>query len=462
MIDKLIQDNLGSIVGANKVLSDTIDLDRYSTDALTPSRAFGIEDQLNRLADVVVIPSNVAQISQIMILANETKTPVIPYGGGTGVMGGVLPIHGGIIIDTRNLNSVLEINSVDLTTRAESGVRIGSLGEALESHRLMPTHDPYSQAIATIGGAISTNGVGYKAGAYGTMGDQVVSIEAVLPNGTIIDTKSVPKYSSGPNLNHIFIGTEGVFGIITKATLKIFRIPESQIFSTWSFDTFDQGFNACVELYAVGIRPALLDLTEEPPNTLLYLLYEGYAEGVDAQKRRAHKVLSGFGGIDIGPHLTNEYWTHRHDSAIRYKSEALDQPREIRWNRFANRNFDYLHVSLPISKILEYRKRCDSILALSDFQVVEYAIWSRPEMFSMMITPKADINMPSQESLGKLVDEILILAQDMGGIMEYCHGIGVKLNHLIQRDMGASYQTIQLLKQSLDPAGIMNPGKLGL
>tara|TARA_B110000014_G_C19999354_1_gene517842 strand:- start:623 stop:874 length:252 start_codon:yes stop_codon:yes gene_type:complete len=83
-------------------------------------------------------------------------------------------------------------------------------------------------------------------------------------------------------------------------------------------------------------------------------------------------------------------------------------------------------------------------------------------MFSMMITPKAGINMPSQESLGRLVDEILILAQDMGGIMEYCHGIGVKLNHLIQREMGTSYQTIQLLKQSLDPAGIMNPGKLSL
>ncbi|MEC9308272.1 MAG: FAD-binding oxidoreductase [Chloroflexota bacterium] len=462
MINNQLQDNLRSIVGTNKVLSDTIDLDRYSTDALTPSRAFGIEDQLNQLADVVVIPSNVSQISRIMTLANETKTPVIPYGGGTGVMGGVLPIHGGIIINTRDLNSVLEINPVDRTTRVESGVRIGSLGETLERHGLMPAHDPYSQSIATIGGAISTNGVGYKAGSYGTMGDQVVSMEVVLPNGTVIDTKSVPTYSSGPNLNHIFIGTEGVFGIITKVTLKIFRIPESQIFSTWSFDTFDQGFNACVELHALGIRPTLLDLTEEPPNTLLYLLYEGYAEGVEAQKLRAHKVLTSFGGIDIGPHLTDEYWSHRHDSAVTYKLEALDQPRAIRWNRFANRSFDYLHVSLPISKILEYRRRCDSIFALSDFQVVEYAIWSRPEMFSMMITPKADIDMPSQESLGRLVDEILILAQDMGGIMEYCHGIGVKLNHLIQREMGTSYQTIQLLKQSLDPAGIMNPGKLSL
>jgi alkyldihydroxyacetonephosphate synthase len=462
MINDSIQYNLKSIVGVNKVLSNSIDLDKYSIDALTPSRAFGAANHLNRFADIVVIPNNVAQISQILTLANETKTPVIPYGGGTGVMGGVIPINGGIIIDTRDLNSVIEINPQDLTTRAESGIRIGNLGEALQSHGLMPAHDPYSQAIATVGGAISTNGVGYKAGSYGTMGDQVISLEVVLPNGKIIETKSVPKYSSGPNLNHLFIGTEGVFGIITKATLKIIRIPESQVFSTWSFNTFDQGFNACVELHSLGIRPTLLDLTEEPPNTLLYLLYEGYSEGVDAQKSRANKVLSNFGGVDIGPDLTNEYWNHRHDSATRYKSEALDQPREIRWNRSTNRNFDYLHVSLPTSRILEYRRQCESILALSDFQVVEYAIWSRPEMFSMMISPKSNIDLPSQESLGKLVDDVLKLAQDMGGIMEYCHGVGVKLNHLIQRDMGASHQTVQLLKQILDPANIMNPGKLSL
>lgn len=462
MIDTAIIESLVKIVGSDQVLSDPYDLDRYSGDALTPFRAFGAEQAFERLADVVVRPGSAQEVSEIVCLANLTSTPVVPYGGGTGVMGSVLPVQGGIIIDLKRLNKIIEVNPQDLTAVVEAGVVLEDLVNALAEHGLMPGHDPYSVPIATVAGTISTNGVGYRAAAFGPMGEQVVALEVVLPTGQVMSTRAVPKNSSGPNLNQLFIGTEGVFGVITRATIKVFRVPEAQAFATAGFDTFDHGFEAAAELLALGIRPTLLDLTEEDDHVRLHLLFEGYREGVEAAQNRSMQVCAQFGGRDIGPDHTLEYWAERHESAENYKRNALGKPREVRWNRRQGRSFDYLHLALPISKVLAYRRQCEKILAEGGVKVVEYGLWSRPEMFSMMVVPVNGADPSNRQNMGKVVEQVLTLAQDMGGIMEYCHGVGVKLNHLVARERGAGHEVIRSLKQSLDPKNIMNPGKLGL
>jgi FAD/FMN-containing dehydrogenase len=158
-----------------------------------------------------------------------------------------------------------------------------------------------------------------------------------------------------------------------------------------------------------------------------------------------------------------EYWEDRHESGENYKRTALGQPREVRWNRRrGRRSFDYLHLALPISRVLEYRRRCEEILSASGVKVVEYAIWSRPELFSMMVVPERGADESFRSNMAEAVEQVLTLAQDMGGVMEYCHGVGVKLNHLLAREMGVGHDVLRALKQALDPANIMNPGKLGL
>ena len=462
MLDSAHLESLASIVGGDNVLTSPHDLDRYSADALHPFRAYGAEKFFDRLAQAVVRPASTAEVSKIVILANELKTPLVPYGGGTGVMGGTIPVHGGIIVDVSRMNQVLEVGATDMTARVEAGVVMADLVEVLAEHGLMPGHDPYSLPIATVAGAISTNGVGYRAAAFGPMGNQVVALEVVLPNGQVLATRPVPKYSSGPGLNQLFIGSEGVFGIITQATIKVFRLPEAQAFATASFDSFDAGFNAAAELLALGIRPTLLDLTEEDDGILLHLLFEGFAEGVAAQEQRSKQVCAHFGGRHIGSEPTLAYWRDRHQSGENYKRTALGKPRQERWDRTGWRGFDYLHLGLPISKVLEYRKRCDKIMEGSGVRTVEYAIWSRPELFSMLIVSEEGTEAQSRERLGRVVEEVLTLAQDMGGVMEYCHGVGVKLNHLLARELGVGHEVVRKLKQALDPSNIMNPGKLGL
>ena len=455
--------SLTKALGPENVLTDPYDLDRYSGDALSPTRAFGAEDSFERLADVVVRPGSSKDVSEVLKLANELSTPVIPFGAGTGVMGATVPALGGIVLDLQRMNKILAINPTDMTVEVEAGLVLEDLENALAPHGLMPGHDPYSVPIATVAGTISTNGVGYRAGAHGPMGDQVVALEAVLPDGRVMATRAVPYQSSGPSLKHLFIGSEGVFGVITKATIRVFRLPEAQVFRGVTFDTFDQGFNAAAELFALGVKPTLVDLTEEDEGIMFHLLFEGFKEGVRANEKRALSVCSQFGGKPVGPDPTVAYWENRRQSAENYKISALGKPRSVRWSRWrGRRGFDYLHLGLPISKVLEYKKRASEIMALEGVRATEYAIWSRPELFSMLIVPETGTATVSRERLGRTVEQVLQLAQDMGGVMEYCHGVGVKLNHLLAREMGVGQEVVRSLKQALDPNNIMNPGKLGL
>ena len=465
-----IADSLAQIVGPEHLITDADAIDRYSADALTPYRAYYADAAFDRLADLVVRPADTDQVSRIVALAQQRRIPIIPYGGGTGVMGGVLPVRGGVILDIGRLNRLLRVDANSLTAEVEAGMILENLYDALQPYGLMPGHDPYSVPIATVAGTISTNGVGYRAAAYGPMGDQVVALEAVLPDGRVIATRAVPKPSAGPDLNRLFIGAEGVFGVITRATIRIFRQPEASAYATVAFASFDAGFAATSEMAALGIRPTLLDLTEDSEGILLHLLFEGYREGVAAARRRTIAVCVAAGGWSVGPEPTLDYWRHRHDSALNYRRTALGRPRAERWQRQWGRTFDYLHMSLPADRVLEYRRRADALLQARKIKVVEYCLWSRPEFFSMLVVPDGDRQVAGRDgydakvraNLAAGVDEVLTLAQDMGGIMEYCHGVGIKLHHLLERELGPSRQALQNIKRALDPAGIMNPGKLAL
>ena len=174
------------------------------------------------------------------------------------------------------------------------------------------------------------------------------------------------------------------------------------------------------------------------------------------------RMCSEFGGTSMGPGPTEDYWRHRHQSGENYKRSILGRPRRERWDRWGGRGFDYLHMALPISRVLEYRNRCQQIMAGTGVRVAEYSIWSRPELFSMMLRPENGADDDFRDNLARVVDQVLTLAQDMDGVMEYCHGVGVKLNHLLARELGIGHQVIGDLKRALDPGNIMNPGKLGL
>ena len=151
--DSLIN-SLNQLLGQGNVLTDPYDLDRYSGDALSPTRAFGAEDSFDRLADVVARPGSTEDVCAVLKLANEFGTPVIPYGSGTGVMGATVPALGGIVLDLQRMNRILAINPTDMTAEVEAGVVLEDLENVLFPLGLMPGHDPYSVPIATVAVAL--------------------------------------------------------------------------------------------------------------------------------------------------------------------------------------------------------------------------------------------------------------------------------------------------------------------
>ena len=446
-------DRLKGLLGFDRVVTEEGEVRRYSQDAFTPSRAFDAAPLLDRRGDVLVRPKTTEEVSWVVRVAKDFGAPVIPYGGGTGVMGGVTPLRGGVIVDMGLMNGILEVSPQDMTATAEAGVILEDLASALSEKGLMLGHDPWSVPIATVGGAISTNGVGYRAAAVGPMGAQVLGLEVVTPTGEVISTRSVPKTSGGPNLNHLFIGSEGAFGIITRATLRVYRQPEERVFSTFRFQTFEDGFGALTEMFALGLRPAVVDLADDFEGIHLYMVFEGYRELVEAQRRRSAEICGGRKGRDMGPTEAILYWDTRYQVAEAWRDGGADG------SRGRGRSFDYLHVALPASKVLEYRLKCEAIFRKYDVRATEFAIWTEPELFSMVLVPGTDTK---PGDMPKAVDEALRLAQDMGGIMEYCHGVGVKLAHLLPREMGKGLDVARAIKMTLDPQNIMNPGKLGM
>ncbi len=466
-MDASLHEALMMLLGEAKVLTSPEALDRYAADALEGFRAFQAAPLLEAHPDVVVLPETVEEVAAIVKLASERRVPIVPYGGGTGVMGGAVPVKGGIVLDLKGLNRILKISSEDRTVTVEAGVILEDLETALNREGLILGHDPWSRPIATVGGAIATNGVGYLAAKYGPMGHQVLGLEVVLPNGEILVTRGVPKVA-GPSLHHLFIGSEGVFGIVTKATLQAFPRPEKRSLFALTFKTFEQGFHAVMELSRIGLQPSVMDLTEEPPflpsssKVVLYLGFEGPEEEVEGAGERAFTICQRFGGTDLGAEKANWFWKTRHRFAERYRRFILNRPASVRRRLLLGLPFDYLHVTLPASSVLEYRRRCQTILETYGLSVREWSIWGRPEFFSLFIYDISLGGKKSRERMGRAVDEVLALAQDLGGSMEYCHGVGLKLAHLMEREWGTGLQVMRNLKQALDPLNIMNPGKLAL
>ena len=472
-MDQALRSHLRQALGESAVHTDPHTREIHSADALNPARVYHRAASISWSLPVAVVePRSTEEVAHIVRLARRYRTPIVPFGGGTGVMGGTVSEQGAVIVDLKSMNKIRSLSIEDRVVWAEAGISLRDLDEALSAEGLLLGHDPWSVPIATLGGAISTNGVGYRAARYGPMGAQVLGLEVVLPTGDVLNTKAVPKYASGPNLNHLFIGAEGTLGIITAAALRVYRLPEERRFATVSFADFEAGFRAVSELFALGVRPALTDLTEETSadergerRILLYLAFEGYREEVEAQERRTLMLCNEYGGTNIGPDETRQYWGQRHDIALRYQEEMLPLTPDQRWSLSRPSDsgaWDYLHVALPLSRVLEYRRQAVDIGREHGVEIRECAVWTEPELFSMIMVGTSLKGNPNGSSFAQAVDTVLRLAQDMGGAMEYCHGVGIKLDHLVEREWGNGLETARRIKQALDPDGIMNPGKLAL
>lgn len=461
-MDETIQ-RLSSAIDRARIVIDPDRLDELSWDALSQGRLHPRHEPSVRPPLCAVRPQTTEEVRRVVQFANHEKIPLVPFGGGSGLMGGALSIGPCIAVDLRAMDRVLDIDAAARTARVQAGIVLEQLDRKLGASGFILGHDPWTVPVATVGGAISTNSVGYRAGIYGSMGEQVLGLEAVLPNGETLRTRPVPKHSAGLQLNALLIGGEGCFGIITEATIRIFPKPAGRFFFGCLFPSFEAGYGAIQQIFAERLRPALLDYGDDgerhAPGALLYLVFEGHPDLAAAEKTLAAAICAAHEGGELEAADPEQFWRQRHEIARQFG-------RDRRRRRERGRDGvlrDWIHVALPASKVLAYRRAAEEITRHRGVRLQESGLWVQPELFSMRLGAEESATMPDARLvLEETVEELLRLAQRMDGSMEYTHGVGVKLAPLMAEEHGYGLEIMRKVKAQLDPNCILNPGKLGL
>jgi FAD/FMN-containing dehydrogenase len=373
-------------------------------------------------------------------------------------MGAAIALSGGIMIDTSGMNHIEETSREDMMFRAESGVVLEDAFLQLDRKHLLFAHDPWTRPIATIGGAISTNSLGYLGAKYGSFGTQVIGLEAILPNGELLKTRPAQFSSTGFDLRRLFIGTEGLFGIVTSAVVRAFPKPETLNVVCYGFRSFEQTHRAINSMRLHGVWPSMIDYGEEPgshEDSQLNLAFDGLEEEVSAQAKHAEQVMMDGGGRKLDDAEALEFWEHRHDIALMYSRRISNPVHEEE----PETKYDYIHVSLPASKVLAFRESLLEVAREGSVHVLEVGLWQGPELVSLVLSARAKDPKITTRRLWRVSNLIIRQAQDLGGAMEFCHGVGMKLAHLMEREHGVGLEVMRQLKKSLDPLNILNPGK---
>ena len=453
---------LATVIDPARIYTDAAQLDELAWDALSEGRIHPRHHPELAAPLCAVKPISTDEAQRVVRLANEEKVPLVPFGGGSGLMGGALSIRPGIVLDLRRMNRIVEIDSEARFARAQAGVVLESLDQELNRAGFILGHDPWTVPVATVGGAISTNSVGYRAGIYGSMGEQVLGLEAISPTGEIFRTRAVAKHSAGVHLNSLLIGGEGCFGVITEATIRIFPKPEAQLLSGYLFSSFETGYRAIQKIFQQRLRPAMLDFGDDEETrergAVLYLLFEGNAPLVATEEKLAAAICLADGAKELPRQEAQQFWRGRHEIARRFAENRRQRRERGRDGVYR----DWIHVALPSSQVLPFRRAAQQIVKNHGVRVQESGLWVNPELFSMRLGSEEGSTPNAQLALEEAIEALLRLVQQMGGSMEYTHGVGVKLAPLMGEEHGYGLEVMRLIKQALDPNNIMNPGKMGL
>ena len=417
----------------------------------------------SELPDGVLFASNKNDVSDAVKICNDFRCPIIPFGVGSSFEGHVNAPFGGLSIDLNNMNEILNVYQDDLLVTVQPGVTREQLNTYLRDTGLFFPIDP--GANASIGGMSSTRASGTNAVRYGTMKDNVVSIEAVMPNGEIIKTSNKAKKSSaGYDLTRLLVGSEGTLGIITEITLKLYGIPEVIAGGRVSFTSIKDAADTVITTIQSGIPVARIELLDAiqvkacnlysklslPEEPLLLLEFHGSKKSVDEQSELFGEIALEFGGNNYEWTSNNEernkLWKARHDA---YWAARSYMPGTEMYST---------DVCVPISRLSE----CivETVKDLNDNDLIG-PIASHAGDGNFHVAVMLDTNNEKEVSkLGPFLDRLSDRAIKMDGTCTGEHGIGQGKRKYMYNELGNSVDVMEAIKKSFDPNLIMNPGKL--
>ena len=468
---EMVYSELEDIVGEEHISVSQADKICYSTDFYWIPQMWIDKGCESPVADFIMHPGSKEEISKILVIANNYKIPVVPWGGGAGSQGGALPISGGIIMDMKRMNNILDVDEESLTVTVETGIIHQDLEWALNEMGYTTNHFPASMFCSTLGGFLAHRGSGVLSTKYGKIEDMVLSLEAVLPDGTIVNTLPVPRHAAGPDILQLLIGSEGTLGIITSTTLKIHRFPEERRFRAFLFKDLTSALNAGRNIMTERLRPTVIRLYDEPETRRLikrvlgidrhgsYLVFgfDGPKDEVELEEQKAVKICNREEGAeDLGSDLGMHWWNHKYDFYYPPHIFALPQ---------AYGTLDTVATFSNIEKIYWAMKNAVE----SEFpgavllgHLSHWYDWGAMLYARFLFEDHPDDPHEAVMLYNRVWNTGVRAALAAGGVINEHHGIGLKLGRLMKEQYGPAYTVLQKMKKALDPNNIMNPGKMGL
>jgi alkyldihydroxyacetonephosphate synthase len=488
---------LREIFGESNLAQGTAERIAYSQDRWTLSLVWTREGRVPYPPDAVCWAERTEQVAALLALAARERFAVVPYGAGSGVCGGTLPLRGGVVVDLKKMNRVTAVREEALLCEAEAGIIGQHLEEALNRRGYTLGHFPSSIYCSTLGGWLAARSAGQASTKYGKIEDLCAGLEVVLPSGEVAVQKPMPRAAVGPDWKQLLIGSEGTLGVITRAWLRISPLPEARRFLAFKFPTVRAGLAAIRKVLRRGFRPAVVRLYD-PFDTLLGVAGGGGARGPIEQAKKAvmeraklrllahpewaaaiervsggcHAVFVCEGDRELvaveaaaverealaegaeprGPEPAEHWMRHRYD--VSYKGAPL-----FREGAFV----DTMEVAAPWDRV---EALYDAVHAALAPRAVTLAHFSHAyaDGCSIYFTFAAllDDDAATEARYRACWEAGLEAALAVGATISHHHGVGLLKGPFMRREWGAFQDVYAAVKKAIDPAGVLNPGKMGL
>ena len=438
--------------------------------------------------DAVVLPDSAEQVATVLAACAEHRIAVIPFGGGTSVVGGVEPVRDGmdaaVSLDLGRLTSTVEVDRTSLTARLDAGLFGPEAERRLGAEGVTLGHFPQSFEYSTVGGWVATRSAGQASTGYGRIDELVEAVRCVTPVGEI-GTRAVPASAAGPSIRELLVGSEGVLGVICEATVRVRPAPAFRRYEAWSFASFAEGCDAFRVMEqaeasadvnrlsdeaetglsnamassgsrAEGLGKRYLRLRGHEHGCIAILGFEGEEEDVERRRRHTAGLLRAGGGISIGPR-PGEAWLRGRYSGPYMRDELLDRRVMVETLETATSwaNLESLHAAVADALRKTLGERGTPALVMCH---VSHLYPSGASLYFTFLARQEDDAMAQWRAAKTAASEAIMAG---GGTITHHHAIGRDHREWMRAEVGElGLELIRAAKERLDPAGIMNPGKL--
>ena len=415
------------------------------------------------IPDAITYPNNTNEVSKIISFAYKKNIPVIPFGTGTALEGHTHALKGGITINSSNMNQVIELNNADMDCRVQAGITRKELNNYIKDTGLFFPVDP--GADASLGGMCATRASGTNTVRYGTIREQVMGLEVVMPDGKIINTGTrARKSAAGYDLTHLMLGSEGTLGFITEINLKLHGRPEAVSAGVCTFKDLKGAVDTVIDAIQIGL-----------PLSRIELLDEVQIKAINQYKKASHEVgptlFVEIQGTPLGVKEQSEIFKEiaNTNNALKFQWSDRSEEIEVLWS--ARHDAYYAALSLAPGKKAFTTDICVPISKLTDCIIETKKDIEKSNIIAPIVGHVGDGNFhlimlldPENEkevSEAKLLNDKLVnRALKMEGTSTGEHGIGIGKKEYLKIEQGLSVEVMSQIKKAIDPKNIMNPGKI--